>query len=167
MRILLSIGQGCIWMRNSHWKDTQSIRKIYNEKGHLQYIDEGTDIGITVFFAKRNFYPLLSWGFFGSCIRCPCCKKVFDLRGEVDPVEAISTGMMFTAQTVIRIEGDNIDLCDYGWKMTILYTLSTYGILLLLIWFCVLGLFLVLTAVLMVATVCCCTADKYEAEFIR
>jgi hypothetical protein len=97
MRIILSIGQACIWMRHTTWKDTTSIRKIYNQKGHLKYIDEDTDIGITVFFAKRNFYPLISWGFWGRCIRCPCFKKIFDFRAEVDPVEAISTGMMFTA----------------------------------------------------------------------
>jgi hypothetical protein len=167
MRILLSISQGCIWMRHSHWKDTTSIRKIYNEKGHLRYIDENTDIGITVFFAKRSFYPLVSWGFWGKFIKCPCFKKIFDFRAEVDPVEAISTGMMFTAQTVIRIEGDNINLCEYGKKMEMLYEASSYGILLLLIWFCVLGVFLMLSAILIVSTVCCCTKDKYEAEFIR
>ena len=51
--------------------------------------------------------------------------------------------------------------------MEALYFASTYGVFLLLIWFAVVGLFICLTGALIIASLCFCTQDKYEAEFIR
>jgi len=74
-------------MRNGHWKDLTPFKDIYNKQGFLNSLSEEKDIGITVFFGKRWYYPLISHGFLGWADCCGITKKYLNFQMNSDPIE--------------------------------------------------------------------------------
>jgi len=85
LRIIYSLSLGSLWCKDGHYKDTVPFKEIFNEKEECdKYMTEEKDTGITVFFAKRYYWPLFSPGFFGFL---PFCKKYLNKTYEtIDPM---------------------------------------------------------------------------------
>jgi hypothetical protein len=157
-------------MRNGHWRGLTPFRHIYNKQGFHSYISEAEDIGITVFFSKRWHYPLFSHGFLGW-LCCGRTKKYLNFQMNSDPFESIISGAMFSAQLVIRVdaaEGKTLDGHVWGPTFDLFYHVTSYAVMLMLVWFAVLGLCWVTTGCLLLLSYCpCVNKTKEEAVEFR
>ena len=71
---------------------------------------------------------------------------------------------MFSSQIVIRIDAQDktLNLKDYGAYLRLFYSVTSYAVLLMLLWFFVLALITLITGCLLLFSFCPCIKEKAE-----